>query len=101
MTWIIDTKSKRRLSAKLVIGLAISAMFALTIVSEPASAQRGRRNDVRGYQHHWNGSYYRAPPVVYGSPYGSSYYGEPYYPPPVIYGPGIGIRLPGLSIGIY
>ena len=33
--------------------------------------------------------------------YGSSYYGSPYYyPPPVVYGPGIGINLPGVSIGI-
>jgi len=101
MTLITDTKSKRRLSAKLVIGLVITATFAAGIFSGPASAQRGRRAVVRGYQHQWNGAYYRAPPVVYGSPYGPSYYGEPYYPPPLVLGPGIGIRLPGLSIGIY
>jgi hypothetical protein len=26
--------------------------------------------------------------------------GAPYYAPPVVYGPGIGIALPGVSIGI-
>jgi hypothetical protein len=100
MTWIIDTKSKLRLSPKLVAGLVIFAMFALGTFAESASAQ-GRRGYYRGYQHHWNGGYYVAPPVVYGSPYGPSYYGSPYYPPPVVYGPGVGIYLPGISIGIH
>jgi hypothetical protein len=41
-----------------------------------------------------SGYYYRAPPVVYGSPYGSSYYGSRYdYTPPLIY--------PSFSIGIW
>jgi hypothetical protein len=105
MTWIIDTKSKRRLSAKLAAGLVISAMLVLGTFAGSASAQerRGeeRRGEHREYHHNWNGGYYRAPPVVYGSPYGSSYYGSPYYyPPPVVYGPGIGIGLPGVNIGI-
>ncbi len=43
----------------------------------------------------WNGGYYAAPPVVYGSPYGYGYYGSPYYAPPVVYGPGVGISLAG------
>jgi hypothetical protein len=102
MTWIIDTKSKRRLSAKLAAGLVISAILALGTFAGSASAQW--RGGNRGGYHHWNGGYYPAPPVVYGSRYGSSYYGyddDPYqYPPPVVYGPGIGINLPGIGIRI-
>jgi hypothetical protein len=78
MTWIIDTKSRGRLSAKLAAGLVISTM----------SSCGGYYSDSN------SGYYYRAPPVVYGSPYGSSYYGSRYYyTPPVIY--------PSLSIGIW
>ena len=78
MTWIIDTKSKRRLSAKLAAGLVISAM----------SGCGGYYSDVN------SGYYYRTPPVVYGSPHGSSYYGSRYYyTPPVIY--------PSINIGIW
>jgi len=99
MTWIVDTKSKHRLSAKLAAGLAISAMLALGTFAGSASA--GERWGGHGeYHHNWNGGYYRAPPVVYGSQYGSSYYGSPYYAPPVVYGPGIGINLPGFGINI-
>jgi hypothetical protein len=98
MTWIIDTKSRRPLSAKLTAGIAISALLALGTFTAPTSA-RDRDGE---YHHNWNGGYYRAPPVVYGSSYGSSYYGygySPYYyAPPVVYGPGIG--LPGINIGI-
>jgi hypothetical protein len=94
MTWNIGTTSKRRLSAKLVGGIAISALLALGTFANPASAEE------REYHHNWNGGYYRAPPVVYGSPYGGGYYGSPYYYPPVVYGPGIGINLPGVNIGI-
>jgi hypothetical protein len=98
MTRIIDTTSKRRLSAKLAVGLAISAILALGTFAGPANAR---------YNHYYNGGYYRAPPVVYGSRYGSSYYGSRYYggspyyyAPPVVYGPGIGINLPFLNIQI-
>jgi hypothetical protein len=97
MTYIIDTKSKRPPSAKLAAGIAISAMLAFATFAAPAYADW----DHRDYHHNWNGGYYGAPPVVYGSPYGSSYYGAPgYYPPPVVYGPGIGLSLPGVNIGI-
>src|SRR5579863_9491207 len=98
MTWIIDTTSKRRRSATRAAGLAISAMLALGTFASPASADWDGNH--RGYHHNWNGGYYRAPPVVYGSPYGGSYYGSPYYAPPVVYGPGIGINLPGVNISI-
>ena len=67
----------------------------------PASASAQERYPDRGYRHHWSGGYYRAPPVVYGSPYRGRYYGEPtIIPPPVVYGPGIGIDLGGVGIRI-
>lgn len=93
MTCNISTTSKRRLSAKLAGGIAISALLALGAFATPASADWRHDRDGRGY-------YYNAPPVVYGSPYNNDYYGSPYYAPPVVYGPGIGITLPGISIGI-
>jgi hypothetical protein len=99
MTKIIHTASRRRLSAKLAAGLAISAMLALGTSAVPA--------DARTYNHYYNGGYYRAPPIVYGSPYRGGYYGSPYYggspyyyAPPVIYGPGIGISLPFINLRI-
>ena len=97
MTWIIDTKSKRRRAAKLAAGFAISAMLALGTL--PYRPRRIGDGNHRGYHHNWGG-YYRASLVVDGSPYHSSYYGSPYHYPPVVYGPGIGIGLPGVKIGI-
>jgi hypothetical protein len=102
MTCITKTQPKRRLSAKLAAGLAISAFLVLGTFVTSASAQ-GHRGDHRGGgEHrggprgraHWGGGYYPAPPpVVYGSPY--------YYPPPpVVYGPALGIAMLGLTIGI-
>ena len=100
MTWNIDTTSKRRRSVTLAAGLAISALLAVGTFAAPANADWDGDGN-RGHHHNWNGGYYNAPPVVYGSPYGSSYYGySPYYAPPVIYGPGVGISLPGVNIGI-
>jgi hypothetical protein len=94
MARIIDTKSNRRLSAKLTAGILLSGMFAFGALAGSANADEHWRAN-RGYDHNWNGGYYRAPPVVYGSPYGSSYYGTRYYAPPVVYG-----GAPGLSINI-
>lgn len=95
MTEISNTNSKRRLSAKLAAGFVISAVLALGTYAAPAHA------DWNGHHHgYYNGGYYRSPPVVYGSGYYGGYYGSPYYAPPVVYGPGIGINLPGVSIGI-
>jgi hypothetical protein len=97
MTWIIDTTSKRRLSAKLAAGIAISALLVFGTFAAPANA-REHGNGGGGY---YNGGYYYAPPVVYGSYYGSSYYGySPYYAPPVVYGPGVGISLPFVNLNI-
>jgi hypothetical protein len=100
MTPIIDTKPKRRLSAKLAAVLAISAILAVGTFAGSASAAE-RWVGHRVYHHPVRyGGYYRAPPVVYGTPYRSRYYGAPYYAPPVVYGPGIGIAVPGVRIGI-
>jgi hypothetical protein len=92
MTWMIETKPKRRFSAKLVAGLALSAMLAIGTFAVPAYADGDGDGGHRQNRHNWNGGYYEAPPVVYGSPYGGGYYGysEPYYPPPVVYGPSVG-----------
>lgn len=95
-TWVIDTKSKCHLSARLAAWLVLSATLALGTFAGCAVESEG---GYSGHYNNWNGGYYRAPPVVYGSPYGSPYYGSPYYPPPVIY-PGISIGLPGIGIGI-
>ena len=98
MTESIKTTSKPRASIKFAAGLAITALLAVGAFASPASAEWDGYN--RGRNHNWNGGYYNAPPVVYGSPYRSSYYGSSYYVPPVIYGPGVGISLPGVNIGI-
>lgn len=88
VTRIINTVSKHRLSAKFVAGLALLATISTGTFAGSASAQ-----DRWGHRgNDWNGGYYRAPPVVYGSPYATTYYGAPYYAPPVVYGP------PGFSI---
>ena len=98
MTQITANTSKRRTSARLIGGLAISALLVIGTFATPASADWNDHHN--GYHHNWNGGYYNAPPVVYGSPYGNGYYGSPYYAPPVVYGPGIGINLGGIGIGI-
>ncbi len=107
MTCTIESKSKRHLPAKLWAGLAISGVLVLGtfVASASAEERRGIQHRGGGYGG-YGGSYYVAPPLVYGSPYYNSYYGSPYYapyyyPPPVIYGPGIGISLPGIGISIY
>ena len=96
MTCTIDTPKHRRGAAMFAVGLAISAVLAVGTFVPPAHADWD--GHYRHYHHGWTGGYYRAPPVVYGSPYGSSYYGSPYYYPPVVYGPTV--SLPGISIGI-
>jgi hypothetical protein len=94
----IIVRSKRRLSPKLAAGLAISVLLVLGTFAASANANERRDDrrggDVRHYRGHgdWNGGYYAAPPVVYGSPY--------YAPPPVVYGPAIGITAPGIYVGI-
>jgi hypothetical protein len=105
MTYIIDTNAKRRLSARLAAAIAVSAMLTLGTFAGSASAEPTAGG--YGTYHYYNGGYYQAPPVVYGSPYGGAYYGSPYYngspyyyAPPVVYGPSVGISLPFIGIGI-
>jgi len=104
MTRIIETSVRRHLPARLAAGLAISALLLLGPLAASARAD-DHNNDHRGSWDHnndrnnnyWGGSYYVAPPVYYGP----RYYSQPsYYPPPAVYAPGIGIQLPGVSIGI-
>ena len=73
-------------------------MLALGAFATPASADWD--NDHRGYHHNWNGGYYAAPPVVYGSPYGQSdIMANPITRRRSIYGPGVGHQHPNsLSI---
>jgi hypothetical protein len=94
MTCIIDINSKRRLTARLAAGIAISAVLAFGFFAAPANADWNRDH------HSWHGRHDRAPPVVYGSPYRGGYYGSPYYAPPVVYGPSVGISLPFVGINI-
>jgi hypothetical protein len=87
------TDRKSFASVKLIrAGFGLTAVLALAIIALPALADehRGHGGDRHG---HGGGGFYVAPPIVYDSPY--------YYPPPVVYGPGIGIALPGVSIGIH
>ena len=92
MACIIDIKSKPRVLAVRAVGLLLAATFALGAFAGSAGAEERWGGD-RGYNHGWNGGYYRAPPVVYGSPYASTYYGAPYYQPPVVYGPPVGLNI--------
>lgn len=97
----MDTTSKRRLSAKLAAGLAISVLLIFgagigTARADDDRDHRGRGGWERQENHHehgqWTGGYYRAPPVVYAPP---SYYAPP---PAVYYGSGIGVTLPGINL---
>ena len=80
------------------VGLALGAAIAALALATPASAAwwgDGRwHNDRRwnNYNDRYYVYYYRAPPVVYSTPYN---YG--YYPPPVYYSPS---PAPGFSITI-
>ena len=99
-TFAAHGSPKRRLSAKVAPALALAAMMAVGAFPLTASADNNHNNDHHNYHHYngWDGGYYRPPPVVY--PYSGYGYYAPAYPPPVVYGPGVGINLPGLSIGI-
>jgi hypothetical protein len=69
-----------------VIGLAAGLVVGTLALAAPASAawygNGGWHNDNRwsNYNDRYYGYHYRAPPVVYSTPYN---YG--YYPPPVVY----------------
>jgi hypothetical protein len=100
MTCIINTTPRRHLSVKLMAGAVVSAILALGAYAAPVNADEWHGHH-RGEYRSWNYGYYQAPPVVYGSPYDGSYYGNsPYYYPQPVYGSGFGVSLPGLNIGI-
>jgi hypothetical protein len=87
MALLKDTKSKSRWSAGVMAGVIVTATLALGTFAGTAGAEERWEHRERGRGHYYNGGYYRAPPVVYGSPY------QPYYaPPPVVYGPGFGLN---------
>ena len=78
-------------------GMVLGATLALAALAGPASARwygDGSWHEDDRYvapaNRYYNGYYYRAPPIVYSTPYN---YG--YYPPPVYYDntPGFTIRI--------
>jgi hypothetical protein len=88
MTWIDKARA-----ARVVAGIAVSAVIALGMTAGTAQAHWDQRDDHHwngGWHGGWSGGYYGAPPVVYGDPYS---YG--YYPPP-----GVGINVGGVHVGI-
>lgn len=90
------------------LGLVAAAALAIGIAgAAPAFAADHHWHGARGHAYHGHyrgGGYYGAPPVVYGGYSPGYYYGPDYYaPPPVVYGApglGVGVNLPGLSIGV-
>jgi hypothetical protein len=87
MPRISGIASKRRWPVAVATVAILTATLSVGAFPGYASAEEHGRGH-REYHHRdrdWNGGYYRAPPVVYGTPY---------YAPPLIYGP------PGLSINI-
>jgi hypothetical protein len=104
MTHVIEVKSKRHLSATFAVGLTISALLSLGTLVASASADEFQtdihswdRNDELGNSR-WGGLYYVAPhPMAHSAPFTGT---ASEYPLPVFYGPGIGIGLPGFTIGI-
>jgi hypothetical protein len=105
----ITRTEPRRFGAR-VLGLVAAATLALGaigVVPAVAADRHGHPGHARAYHGHYHGGggyYYGAPPVVYGGYSPGYYYGPDYYaPPPVVYGApgvGIGVNLPGLSIGV-
>lgn len=96
----MTSRNRIGLAASLVLGA-----LAFTAVAAPASAgwygkdgqwhqdnrwNNNRNNDNNNWNNRYYGYHYRAPPVVYGTPYN---YG--YVPPPVYYDntPGFTIRI--------
>jgi hypothetical protein len=80
---MIGFASARRWPVAILAGALLTATFAFSFPGSASAEEHGR--DHREYHHRdWNGGYYRAPPVIYGSPY---------YAPPLIYGPGLSINI--------
>ncbi len=107
MAWSFDTGAAMRRAAVIGASFVFAAVLSLGTFADPASAQRHEvrgdkgRGHGRGHDKHpnWSGGYYRAPPVIYGTPYPPRYdrgpqYEQPRYrPPPVVYGPGMNFNL--------
>lgn len=90
-------------------GVAIAALLAVSslAVTSPAIARDWHHGGYHhAYHHGWHHGYGYTGGYV--GPYGGSYYAPGYYdpgyynPPPVVYGPGVGVgvNLPGISIGV-
>ncbi|MGA3000283.1 MAG: hypothetical protein ABSE20_01020 [Acetobacteraceae bacterium] len=95
MAWV-NTKSKRRWSAALAVGVIFAATCAVVAVPDSAVAadHRGGGGHRGGGDHRGGGGrrgggrgggYYAPPPVVYGTPY--------YAAPPVVYGLPFGLNI--------
>ena len=104
---IRSDRKPRRIGARALGVIAAAALAAGTIgVAAPAFADDHHWHGHRAYHGHWHGGgyVYAAPPVVYGGYAPGYYYGPDYYaPPPVVYGApgvGVGVNLPGVSIGV-
>ena len=82
------TRAVTGLAGLLVI--LVAGAVAGEALAQGRGNDKGNHWDKRRHQHDWNGGYYRAPPIIYGSPrYDAPYY----YPPPVIFGPSPGFTL--------
>ena len=79
--------AKRRRPAVIATGIILAATLALGSFSGSANAEW---HDRDRHEHRRDGDrgYYRAPPVVYGTPYYA-----PYYAPPVVYGSPFGLNI--------
>lgn len=77
--------SKPRRSAAVAAGMIFAAAVAIGSIPGSASAEQRGRDHRDNHHRDWNGRYYAAPPVVYGTPY--------YYAPPLFYGPGLNIYI--------
>jgi hypothetical protein len=75
--------AKRRRPAVIATGIILAATLALGSFSGSARAD-GRDRDHRDHHRYGDRGYYRAPPVVYGTPY---------YAPPVVYGSPFGLNI--------
>ncbi len=76
--------AKRRRTAVVAAGLIVTATLALGSFSGSASAEGHDRDRRDHHRRDWDRGYYRAPPVVYGTPY---------YAPPIVYGSPFGLNI--------
>jgi len=84
MTRTSDITTKRHWTATASVAVILTAAVVFGGFTGSASAADHRWDRHDDHRGGWNGGYYRAPPVVYGTPY---------YAPPLIYGPGLNINI--------